>query len=154
MPELIQESSKRPSPPPPSPPRNPPPLPPALPLTAASFASGWERWEGFRFTFLRHFKRVDVDALTGVAQLLYSLILETPILGEEPLPGPETRWELVAVLSELRFLEGFLMSVFEEHQKSSLPPEVEELSLFAGGIASDLADIAHRLNEELAKWRN
>jgi hypothetical protein len=69
------------------------------------------------------------------------------------MPEPETRWELVAVLSELRFLEGYLTSVFEEHRLSSLPPRVEELSRFAGGLAHDVGEIAVRLNEELAKWR-
>ena len=136
-----------------TPPGNPPPSAPVLPMNAMAFSTGWEKWEGFRFTFLRYFKREDADALVRHAQLLYSLILEAPRLGEDSLPGPETRWELVAALAELRFLEGFLASVFEEHKGSSLPPKVEELSRFAGGIAADIGDIAFRLNEELAKWR-
>ncbi|MBW8874497.1 MAG: hypothetical protein JF614_06000 [Acidobacteria bacterium] len=115
--------------------------------------SDWEDWEGFRFTFLRYFNPEDVAALRGTAQLLYSMVLETPRLAPDAYPPPETRWELVAVLSELRFLEGFLTSVFEEHRVSSLPPKVEELCRFAGGLASDLADMGFRLNEELAKWR-
>jgi hypothetical protein len=72
---------------------------------------------GFRFTFLRHFPRPeDSEALRGVAQLLYDLVLENP-------------------------------------RVSSLPPEVEELSRYAGGLAYDLGEIADRLNQELAKWR-
>jgi hypothetical protein len=81
------------------------------------------------------------------------LILETPVMGEETLPEPETRWELVAGLAELKFLEGYFMSVFNEHRDSSLPTDVEDLSRFAGGIASGLSDLAFRLNEELGKWR-
>ena len=149
MPELTPQST-------PSPDSDPLPevdFPPAPPPPRA-IAKDWEDWEGFRFTFLRHFPRPeDSDALRGVAQLLYDLVLETPHPDWPQLPGPETRWELVSVLSELRFLEGYLTSVFEEHRVSSLPPEVEELSRYAGGLAYDLGEIADRLNQELAKWR-
>jgi hypothetical protein len=94
--------------------------------------SDWESWEGFRFTFLRHFPRPeDVASLRGVAQLLYELTLENPT-GWPELSEPETRWELVAALSELQFLESYLTSVFEEHRLSSLRPSVEELSRFDG----------------------
>lgn len=126
----------------------PPPPPPPR-----AVAKDWEQWEGFRFTFLRHFPRPeDSDALRHIAQLLYDLVLESPHPDWPELPGPETRWELVSVLSELRFLEGYLTSVFEEHRVSSLPPEVEELSRYAGGIAYDLSEISDRLSKELMKW--
>ena len=94
----------------------------------------------------------DGAALRGTAQLLYSYGLEVEQEGSE-LPEPETRWELVAGLAELKFLEGYFTSVFNEHRDSSLPPNVEELSRFAGGIASGLSDLAFRLNAELGKWR-
>ena len=154
MPDLARKSTLPPLPtcaigstlPPPM-----PPLPPIIP-TDPSFASEWESFEGFRFTFLRHFPRPeDSTALQAVAQLLYDLILESP---RGPQLDPPTRWELVAALAELRFLEGYLTSVFLEHKVSSLPPEVEALSRFAGGIAEDVARVARRLNEELAKWRD
>jgi hypothetical protein len=148
MPKLTQKSSS-----PPRPTRRPPPMLPDPPSSDPSFSSRWEEMEGLRFTFLMHFRWDDAEAMQRVAQLLYSLILETPVLGEEPLPGPETRWELVAGLAELKFLEGYFTSVFNEHRDSSLPPDVEELSRYAGGIASGLSDLAFRLNEELAKWR-
>ncbi len=148
MPELTPQCSSDPA----SPPRHPMPIPPAAPPPKA-IASEWEKWEGFRFTFLRYFNPEDVAALRGTAQLIYSMVLEAPRLPPDTYPSPETRWELTAVLAELRFLEGYLTSVFEEHRVSSLPPKVEELSRFAGGLASDVSDIAHRLNEELAKWR-
>jgi hypothetical protein len=146
MPDRKQSTPPSAPPPPPTFPDFPPPPPRAV-------TSDWEQWEGFRFTFLRHFPRErDTKALRGLAQLLYDLILESP-RPAEPLPGPETRWELVAALGELRFLQGYLLSVFEEHRVSSLPPEVESLSRLAGGISYDVGEIADRLSEELAKWR-
>src|SRR5436305_248239 len=149
MPELIQCSSAPSSPPPPR--RPMPPLPPEPPPKA--IASDWEDWEGFRFTFLRYFNPEDVAALRGTAQLLYDMVLETPRLKPDTYPAPETRWELVAVLSELRFLEGFLTSVQAAKVKASLPPKVETLCDFAGGLAYEIGEIGRRLNEELAKWR-
>ncbi len=113
----------------------------------------WEDWEGFRFTFLRYFNPEDVAALRGIAQLLYDMVLETPRLKPDTYPPPETRWELVAVLSELRFLEGFLTSVQATKVKASLPAKVEKLCDFAGGLAYELSEMGRRLNEELAKWR-
>ena len=48
------------------------------------------------------------------------MVLETPRLAPDAYPPPETRWELVAVLSELRFLEGFLTSVQAAKVKAEL----------------------------------
>lgn len=114
----------------------------------------WEKWEGFRFTFLFHFTRPeDADALRQVAQTLYDLVLDRAPGVWPSHPSPSTRWEMVAAMCELRFLEGYLRSVHREHQISSLPPEVEELSKFAGVIAHELSQIADRVNEELKKFR-
>jgi hypothetical protein len=150
MPELHDSTAPA---PPPTPPRRPMPqlLPPEPPST--TIGGDWESWEGFRFTFLRYFKPEDVAALRGVAQLLYNLILETPGLGEN-YPPPETQWDMIAVLSELRFLQGFLSTVSASSRQSSHPPKVEELCYFAGGLAWELNNMGDRLNEELAKWRN
>ena len=120
------------------------PVLPDPPSSDPPFSSQWEKWEGFRFTFLRYFGREDSEALQRVAQLLYSYGLEVEQEGSE-LPEPETRWEMVAGLAEPKFLEGYFTSVFNEHRDSSLPPDVEELSRFAGGIASGLSDLAFRL---------
>jgi hypothetical protein len=138
--------------PPGTPPRRPMPrlIPPEPPGTA--IGNDWESWEGFRFTFLRYFKPEDVAALRGTAQLIYNLILDAPSLGQD-YPPPETRWELVAVLSELRFLQGFLTTISESSRKSSHPADVEKLCHYAGEMAWELSEIARRLNEELAKWR-
>ena len=131
----------------------PPPEPPSLPPPRL-ITDDWENWEGFRFTFLRHFTRPeDSAALRQVAQLLYDLVLERTPTGWPEMPLPETRWEMVAVLAELRFLEGYCRTVFREHQVCSLPPEVEELSRFAGGLSYEIGEMARRLNEKLSVWR-
>jgi len=135
------------------PPRRPMPqlIPPEPP--AKSVASEWEMWEGFRFTFLGYFKPEDVAALRAVAQLLYNLILETPSMRQD-YPPPSTRWEMVAVLSELRFLQGYLSTVSASRRLSSLPEKVEKLCEFAGGLAWELSGMGDRLNDELGKWRD
>jgi hypothetical protein len=138
--------------PPPTPPRRPMPrlIPPEPPGGAVS--NDWEDWEGFRFTFLQYFKPEDVAALRGHARLLFNLILETPRLGQD-YPPPPTRWEMVAGLSEVRFLQGYFSAISANRRKSSLPENVEELCDFAGGLAWELSEMGRKLNEELAKWR-
>ncbi len=137
----------------PTPPIRPMPEPPPAPPPRA-IASDWEDHEGFRFTFLRHFSRPeDTEALQGLSRLLYEMVLEHPRLEWPEQPEPETRWELVAVLAEFRFLEGHLGSIFQEKDKCSLTPEVETLCLFAGGLAYEIGEMGRRLNEELGKWR-
>jgi len=139
--------------PPPTPPRRPMPqlIPPEPPSNTIS--GDWENWEGFRFTFLRFFPPEDVAALQGVAQIIYDLVLEEPRLPKDAYPPPETRWEMVAVLSELRFLQGYLSTISASRRQSSHPPKVEELCDYAGGMAWELSEMGRRLNEELAKWR-
>ena len=139
--------------PPPTPPRRPMPqlIPPEPPSNTIS--GDWENWEGFRFTFLRYFPPEDVAALRGVAQIIYDLVLEEPRLPADMYPPPETRWEMVAVLSELRFLQGYLSTISASRRQSSLPEKVEELCDFAGGMAWEVSEMARKLNEELAKWR-
>lgn len=164
MPELHDSTPPTPPPflfappdapaPPPTPPRRPMPqlLPPEPP--ANTISGDWESWEGFRFTFLRYFNPEDVAALRGTAQLLYDQVLESPRLPADTYPPPETRWDMVAALSEIRFLEGYLSTISASRRKSSLPEKVEELCDFAGGLAWELNNMGDRLNEELAKWRS
>jgi hypothetical protein len=147
MPELPDSN------PPAKKPRRPMPqlIPPEPPAGAVS--EDWEDWEGFRFTFLGYFPPEDVAALRGTAQLIYDLVLESPRLPKDAYPPPETRWEMVAVLSEIRFLQGYLSTISASRRQSSHPPKVEELCDYAGGMAWELYEMGRRLNEELAKWR-
>jgi hypothetical protein len=123
---------------------NPPPSP-------TDIRANWERFEGFRTTFLIHFPLEVQEAFHHVARFAYDAILEKP--DPHPLPGPWTAWELVAALSEIHFLEGYLRSVWQEKEVSSLPPKVERLCGLAAGAASGLADVSHDLEKGLAEWR-
>jgi hypothetical protein len=136
----------------------PPALPPSFDLLHGEWlptlVREWEQWEGFRFTFLAHFtRREDTDALQRVAQLLYDLVMEKIPEDWPKMPPPATRWEMVAAMSDLQFLEGYLRSVYKEHQLCSLSPEAIELSQFAGVVAHELSQIVERMNEQLAKLR-
>jgi hypothetical protein len=128
----------------------PPPVPP--PATSTT-VNEWEKYEGFRFTFLLHFTLEEQAALQKVAQLLFDAVLEKPRpvdLPEED--GPWTRWEVATALGEMRYLEGYLGSIWDEHRVSSLPEHVEELSKFAGGISAELAEVSRHLEEGLHQW--
>jgi hypothetical protein len=126
---------------------NPPPLSPA----ASSTVADWERYEGLRQTFLIHFPLETQEAFQHVARFAYDAILEKP--AEHPLPGPWTAWELVAALAEMRFLEGYLTSVWREKEVSSLPPRVERLCGLAAGVAEGLSEVARVLERGLAEWQ-
>ena len=112
----------------------------------------WESREAFRATYLIHFPPEHADTLQRHAQILYDYALEKPEKRPE-LRGPWTLWEVLAALSEMRFIEGYLRSVFEEHRISSLSPEVEKLSRMAGGMAWDLSEVTRTYKGELAKWQ-
>jgi hypothetical protein len=158
MPELAPHSTPTSNPLPPSlyaaPPSGPPdpPLPPSLPPPATSSPiADWERHEGFRTTFLIHFPTEDQEAFQHVAHFLHDAILERP--AEHPLPGPWTAWELVAALAEIHFLEGYLKSVMQEKEVSSLPRKVEKLCELAAGAAAGLQEVSMDLERGLAEWR-
>jgi hypothetical protein len=149
MPELIQKSS----PPNPLPPSLcvAPPAEPPEPPSPTDIRASWERFEGFRTTFLIHFPLEMQEAFHHVARFAYDAILEKP--AEHPLPGPWTAWELVAALSEIHFLEGYLVSVMREKDVSSLPPRVEKLCALAAGAAAGLQDVSMDLERGLAEWQ-
>src|SRR5215218_6790834 len=98
----------------------------------------WEDHEGFRETFLLHYTGPEAnDTLRRFGSLLFSQALE----GADQWPArPEssTRSELLAALADLRFLEGFLGSVGQEHVVSSLSSEDAPLSQFAAGQALEV----------------
>jgi hypothetical protein len=127
--------------------------PPVLPPPSATVAA-WERHEGFRTTFLIHFPLEHQEALQRVAQLLFDTALEKRPSDDWPqLPGPWTEWELVVALAEMRILEGFLRSVFDEQTVSSLPAHVEKLCSIAAGASLALAEVSRTLEGDLTAWR-
>ena len=133
MPELTQDSS------------SPPAVPPAFDPDA------WETLPAFRQTFLMHVTPPGfAEALQGVGELLYSLILEAPAEWP-PWAESTTRTELRAAAVDLRHLQGFLASVGRERQVSSLSPEDAYLALIAGKLARQLGHAAAWIEGELAE---
>jgi hypothetical protein len=60
---------------------------------------------------------------------------------------------LVAALSEMRFLEGYLQSIRQEKEVSSLPRKVEKLCDIAANALAGLHEVAFDLERGLAEWR-
>lgn len=128
--------------------------PPAVLSPPSGTVANWERYEGFRTTFLIHFPLEHQEALQRVAQLLFDVALEKRPGPDWPqLPGPWTKWELTAALVELRILEGFLRAVFDEQTVSSLPPHVEKLCGIAAGASLGLAEVSRNMQRELDEWQ-
>jgi hypothetical protein len=125
----------------------PPPVPPA------ASPDRWESFPVFRETFLMYVTPIGFyAALRATGEMLYSLMLETPV----EWPGWEesaTRTELRAAGADLRHLQGFLASVGREREVSSLDAEDAYLSLVAGRLARQLDRMAGWIERELAEVR-
>jgi hypothetical protein len=66
-------------------------------------------------------------------------------------PGSnQHRNELRAVIAELRHLEGFLAMVGREAEESTLEPEDDALSHFAGRLAGQVGSLAAAIERTLA----
>jgi hypothetical protein len=125
---------------------------PSSPLPAAnSTVTDWERYEGFRQTFLIHFPTEDQEAFQHLAHYLFDTALEKPTA--RPVLGPWTAWELRAGLAEMRFLEGYFCSIMREKEVSSLPKSVEKLCSYAAGAAAGIAEVSLTLEQELNRWQ-
>jgi hypothetical protein len=88
-------------------------------------------------------------ALRATGEMLYSLMLETPV----EWPGWEessTRTEMRAAGADLRHLQGFLRSVGQEREVSSLDAEDAYLALMAGKLSRQLDRMASWIEKELA----
>ncbi len=127
------------------------PIPAVTPPTINP--ADWERFEGFRETFLLYFTREDANAaLRTVATLLYDLCLESgPFMPDHP--EGSARAQVRAVLADLRFLQGFLDSLTAEAEGSSLEPYEEHLFRFAGKRSAALGQVADEIEAQLGAWR-
>ncbi len=114
----------------------------------------WEDFEGFRETFLLYFTRKpDNAALRTVATLLYDLVLEasTPLM--PPHPEGWARAQVRAAVADLRHMQGFLDSLTQEAEGSSLEPFEEHLYRFAGARSAVLEKVADEIEAQLGPWR-
>lgn len=127
------------------------PIPAVTPPTIKP--AEWERFEGFRETFLLYFTREDANAaLRTVATLLYDLCLESGHFMPEQ-PEGSARAQVRAVVADLRFLQGFLDGLAEEAEGTSMEPFEEHLFRFAGKRAAVLGQAADDIEAQLGAWR-
>jgi hypothetical protein len=109
----------------------------------------WERLPAFRQTFLMYVTPPGFqEALQGVGEMLYSLVLDTPAEWP-PWTESATRTEMRAALADLRHLQGFLASVGRERELSSLDPEDAYLSNTAARLARQIKHAADGIEREL-----
>jgi hypothetical protein len=116
----------------------------------AADPDSWEKLPAFRQTFLMYVTPPGFqEALQGVGEMLYSLVLETPT----EWPGwteSATRTELRAAAADLRHLQGFLGAVGRERHVSSLDAEDAYLSNIAEKLSRQLGRAAGWIERELA----
>ena len=165
MPELVMQST---------PPLNPllpslyavplddPPSPLGLPSTTAQGGvqsvavppiidpGAWEDFPVFRETFLMYVTEPAYNAaLRETGEFLFTMLLEQ--YGNWPAwTESSTRIELRAALADLRHVQGFLVSVGQEHRLSSLSSEDSALSQAAARIAVELGELADQIEHDLA----
>ncbi|HEX9942990.1 MAG TPA: hypothetical protein VGG03_13310 [Thermoanaerobaculia bacterium] len=90
------------------------------------------------------------DAFRFVGNLFFDLMLNAedwPTWTESPVQA-----ELRAAAADLRFLQGFLTTIRTQERASELSVEDARLSRLAARQAAEVAGIARRIEEELARW--
>ena len=109
----------------------------------------WERYPGFRETFLLYFTEPPHDAvLRGLAMLLYDFALQHCHLWPA-WPESYMAAELRAALADLRHLQGYLDGVGKERVLSRLTEREIELSQLASRLAPELGRIGDEIESAL-----
>ena len=164
MPELVPQSIASPSPPPPpifaEPAGTLPPIPPAMlppdrhgppAMPPVIDPRAWEAFPVFRESFLMYISEPGFNmALRTAAHHFFEMLLET----YQRWPAwtdSSTRTELRAAVADLRHLQGFLASVGQERNLSTLPPEDAKLSKHASRVARLLKQVADTFERKMGK---
>jgi hypothetical protein len=136
MPELVQDST-------------PPAVPPAVPATIDP--STWEDYPLLRETGLMYVSDPFFNtALRTASEHFFRILLEH----YDRWPAWEessTRTEFRAGIADLRHLQGFMASVGQERNLSSLDPGDAKLSKHASQVARLLKQVADTMERKLAK---
>ena len=148
MPELILQSTAAPSPPP-IPPGMLPPDWPVMPPTINPDA--WESYSLLRETALIYVSEPEFNAaLRKAADYFFGMLLECH--GDWPAwAESSTRTEMRAAVADTRHLQGFLASVGQERNLSSLSRADAKLSKHASRVARLLKQVADTMERELAR---
>jgi hypothetical protein len=108
----------------------------------------WEKFQGFRETFLMYFTDSRASAaLRGTAALLYDLALQFEYW--PPWSESTTATRMHAALADLRFLQGYFETVGRESVECDLDDPDLQLSDLAARKAKDLARIGDEIEGAL-----
>jgi hypothetical protein len=111
--------------------------------------SRWERFQGFRETFLLYVTDSRSSAaLRGTAALVYDLVLEY-YQHWPPWTESMTATRMRAALADLRFLQGYFEAVGRESVECNLDDPDLQLSNLAARKAKDLARLGDEIEEAL-----
>lgn len=109
----------------------------------------WERFQGFRETLLLHAPQPETNReLRHLAGAIYDLCLETASHWPQDRETAIVS-DLAAALADLRFLQGFLASVAQAEELSSLSMQQNLLCRLAGKLSTEMEQIADQLEEGL-----
>ena len=123
--------------------------PAAVPATIDPAA--WEDFPVFRESFLMYISEPAFNAsLRTAAEHFFAMLLET----YERWPAwreSSTRIEMLAAVADMRHLQGFLASIGQERNLSSLDSGDAKLSKHASQVARLLKQVADTIERKLAK---
>jgi hypothetical protein len=109
----------------------------------------WNESDSFRETGLICIDDPDDrEAIRRVSRLIYDMSLE--VTREPGGDSTVARGELRAAQADLRYLEGYLISVGQESEHSSLEPDEDRLAQFAGKLAGRVGALVASIEEELS----
>lgn len=115
-----------------------------------SYPDAWTE-APFRELFLHLLPAEDAEAFRRIGLLLYLMTLEYSSHWPNPAEGG-TQAELRAIVGDLRFLEGFLrLSIAPEGEGLHQDDPGARLPALASSWASELEDLAHRVESELGQ---
>jgi hypothetical protein len=117
-------------------------------VTPAS-PSSWNEAESFRETMLAFIDGADErEAIREAGRVLYDLAVEASSGISER--GSATRAELRAAQADLRYLHGYIESIGQEGEVSSLSADDEALSRFASRLAGQLGNLVAAIERTLS----
>lgn len=107
----------------------------------------WSEADAIRETALLYLDDPDdKETMRRLGRLIYNLAVETTRL---PFEESMTHAELRAAIGDLRHVEGFLDSVRRSADDSDLPPEEEDLAIFAGRMARQVGALVESIEARL-----
>jgi hypothetical protein len=120
-------------------------MPPVIDPTA------WEDFPVFRESFLMYISEPSFNvALRTAAEHFFAMLLRT-YDGWPAWAESSTRTELRAAVADMRHLQGFLASIGQERNLSTLLPGDAKLSKHASRIARLLKQVADTMENKLAR---